>query len=71
MEIHMKENGKMTKKMVKEYLLGQMEIHTKENGKMIKEMVKEYLLLKLRITPSGFDTKNNYWPKVFTFNSNI
>jgi len=38
----MKENGKMTKEMAKEFILIRTEKkNMKENGKMTKEMVKE------------------------------
>jgi len=40
MEIVIKENIKIIKKMGKEFILMQMEIAIKENGKMVKEMDK-------------------------------
>lgn len=36
MEIHMKENGKMINRMVKEHLFGQMVMFIKASGKTMK-----------------------------------
>ena len=40
-----RDNGKITKQMVKEFFFILMEIYTKDNGSMIRQMVMELILI--------------------------
>jgi len=45
MEVNMKENGKIIKKMDMEYYIYQMEVNMKVNGKIIKKKDMEYIIV--------------------------
>ena len=61
MDQNIKENGKMIREMVMEYIIGIVdnlkEINMMDNGKMIRKMVMEYSHMLMEINKNNFGHK--------------